>query len=108
MYHISRPRTDIHAGGAVMEWLLYNDERQEFLFVDEWFLQGLRSTFEDPSDDSEYVDEFDELERRGWRKATPLTVAMALGEVYDEGSLAAWVRSGSDQTNPSSKGPCAR
>lgn len=78
-----------------MERLLYNDEIGGFWHVDEIDLLGVRSTFEEPSDDDKYLSEFDELESRGWRTATSLTVAMALGEVCDEATLAAWVRKGS-------------
>lgn len=73
-----------------MEQLLYNDEIGKFRLVDEFDLLEIRNTFEEPSDDDEYLAEFDELERHGWRGATPLTVAMALGDVHDEKSLAAW------------------
>jgi len=75
-----------------MEWLLYDDEDQEFWLVDERLLRGLRSTFEAPSDDPDYLDEFDLLEQYGWRKATPLTVAMVAGEVRDKESLLKWHR----------------
>jgi hypothetical protein len=73
-----------------VERILYDDETGRFMIADLLLLQGLRDTFEVPSDDDEYVAEFDELERHGWREATPLTIAMALGDVHDEESLAAW------------------
>lgn len=80
-----------------MEWVLYNDELGEFRFIDESFLGGLRDLSEAPSDDPDYQDEFDELEQQGWRKASALTLAMALGDVHDAESLMVWSRGEPDQ-----------
>jgi hypothetical protein len=75
---------------VAVERLLYNDESGSFLLADEALLRGLRDTFEEPPDDDEYIAEFEELERHGWLEPTPLTIAIALGDVHDQESLMAW------------------
>jgi hypothetical protein len=88
--------------GSAQEWLLYNDETGQFWAGDEIDLQcrrSLRQKREAPDDDPDHLEVYDEREQEGWRKATPLTVAMARGEVCDAESLAAWA--GIDVTAPS-------
>jgi hypothetical protein len=92
-----------------MECLLYNEELGEFRVIDDFDLDRLRILAEDPSDDPDYLEEFDEMEKGGWVRATSLTVAMASGEVHDEESLAAWSRRRKDEASlpsePTSKIP---